>query len=125
MKRNPVTAFAESRTQEAIFAYLRRALPSDYRAFSVPNGAHMGQRNAVRMKREGMTPGVPDIIVARNNGTHAYLEVKADKGKLSEPQAEWGEWASSGGGEWAVVRSIADTEAALRAWGVPLKARAS
>jgi hypothetical protein len=117
--------WAESRAQEAIVSFLRRALPSTYRIFAVPNGRFKADpRTIVRLKREGLLAGIPDLCIVRNDGWCAFLEVKAGKGKLSEEQnafAEW--WASEGTGCFAVVRGVGDVEAALLDWNVPLRAR--
>ncbi len=77
----------------------------------------------MRLKREGLTPGVWDLIVLRNDGWFCALEVKAGAGKLSEEQAEWGDWLSAGGASAAVVRSLEEAIEALTEFGVPLRAR--
>ena len=122
--RNNTTFWAESRCQEQIVSLLRKGLPKNYRILSIPNGRFKADpRTIARLKREGLTPGAPDLLLIRSDGWCAGIEVKAGKGKLSPEQAEWGEWAVYGGGEFTVVRSVADLEAALAAWNVPMKAR--
>lgn len=124
MTRDPRTYWAESRVQEQIVSFLRRSLPPYYRVISVPNGRFQADpRTIARLKREGLTPGVFDLLILRNDGWFASLEVKAGKRDLSTEQADWGDWLSSGGASAAVVRSLADAEAALVAFGVPLRAR--
>ena len=124
MSRNNVTFWAESRAQEAIVAYLRRSLPSHYRVISVPNGRFAAEpRTIARLKREGLTPGVHDLLILRSDGWFASLEVKADRGRLSPEQIEWSDWLASGGASQAVVRSLDEAEQALRYFNVPLKAR--
>lgn len=126
MTRDPVSFWAESRVQEQIVSFLRRSLPSTYRVISIPNGRFKADpKTIVRLKREGLTPGAWDLLVLRNDGWFAALEVKAGKGGLSEDQREFGDWFSSGGASAAVVRSLAEAEAALLAWDVPLRARVS
>ncbi len=124
MTRDPAKFWAESNAQVAIVAFLRRALPPTYRVISVPNGRFAAEPKTIaRLKREGLTPGVFDILVLRNDGWFCSIEVKADGGRLSPEQAEWGDWLSAGGASAAVVRSLAEAEAALIAFGVPLKGR--
>lgn len=124
MTRDLRSFWQESRTQEAIVAYLRRSLPPAYRVISVPNGRFKADPKTIaRLKREGLTPGVHDLLVLRNDGWFASLEVKASAGKLSPEQVEWSDWLASGGASQAVVRSLAEAEEALREFGVPLKAR--
>jgi hypothetical protein len=66
MTYDPRTFWAESRVQEQIVAFLRRALPSNYRVFSVPNGRFKADPKTIaRLKREGLTPGIFDLIVAQ------------------------------------------------------------
>ena len=126
MTRNNVTFWAESRAQEAIVAYLRRSLPSHYRVISVPNGRFAADpRTIARLKREGLTPGAPDLLVLRNDGWFASLEVKASNGRLSPEQIDWSDWLASGGASQAIVRSLSEAEEALREFNVPLRARLS
>lgn len=122
--RDPAKFWAESNAQVAIVAFLRRSLPSTYRVISVPNGRFQAEpRTIARLKREGLTPGVWDILVLRNDGWFASLEIKADGGRLSLDQKEWGDWLSAGGASAAVVRSLAEAETVLRAFGVPLRGK--
>ena len=110
--------------QIAIVAYLRKALPSHYRVFAVPNGRFQASpRTIARLKAEGLTPGVWDMCIIRSDGWCAWIEVKSGAGKLSPAQVEFGDWLSAGGASTAVVRSVSEVEEVLREWGVPLKAR--
>jgi hypothetical protein len=121
---DPARFWQESNAQCAIVAFLRRALPSNYRCFSVPNGRFQADPKTIgRLKREGLTPGVWDLLVLRNDGWFASLEVKAVTGRLSDEQQEWGDWLAAGGASSAVVRNLAEAEAALLAFGVPLRAK--
>jgi hypothetical protein len=124
MTRDHAKFWAESNAQVQIVSFLRRSLPSTYRVVSVPNGRFAADpRTIARLKREGLTPGVFDLLVLRNDGWFCSIEVKADGGRLSEEQREWGDWLSSGGASAAVVRSLAEAEAALVGFGVPLRGR--
>lgn len=124
MTRDPAKFWAESNCQVAIVAFLRRSLPSTYRVISVPNGRFQAEpRTIARLKREGLTPGVWDLLILRNDGWFASIEIKADGGRLSLDQKEWGDWLSSGGASAAVVRSLEECIAALNEFGVPLRAR--
>lgn len=113
----------EHSIQVAIMQFLDRALPSSCYAFAVPNG---GKRDAVTgaiLKREGVKAGVADIIVLRNPGLCALIEVKTAKGSLSNSQKAFRDWCAANGFPYAVVRGIGDVQAALLDWGVPLKTR--
>lgn len=139
----------EHAIQVAIADFLRVALPETAIFFAVPNGAHLhaskrGGVNlaAIRMKREGMTPGVADLIVidgvfdlggritpgSPNNlimpaaSRVIGLEVKSAKGKPSPDQKAWAQKAQKAGARYHVVRSIEDAARALASEGVRLRA---
>jgi len=125
--RDNRTYWAESRAQEQIVSFLRRSLPPYYRVIAIPNGRFKADPKTIaRLKREGLTPGVYDLMILRNDGWFAQLEVKNPldpKADRSDEQIEWGDWLSSGGANVAVVRSLAEAEAALVGFGVPLRGR--
>ena len=124
MKRDPAKFWAESNVQVAIVSFLRRSLPSNYRVISIPNGRFQADPKTIaRLKREGLTPGVHDLLVLRNDGWFASLEVKASAGKLSPEQIEWSDWLADGNSSQAVVRSLEEAIEALTEFGVPLRAR--
>ena len=122
--RDPARFWQESNTQTAIVSFLRRSLPSNYRVISIPNGRFQADPKTIaRLKREGLTPGVHDLLVLRNDGWFASLEVKASAGKLSPEQIEWSDWLADGNSSQAVVRSLEEAIEALTEFGVPLRAR--
>ena len=60
-----------------------------FRIFSVPNE---GQRKVWflnKLVRMGLKSGVPDLILEFPKGRLVYLEIKTEKGKLSETQQNW------------------------------------
>lgn len=110
--------------QCAIVAFLRSALPPSYRVISIPNGRFQADPKTIaRLKREGLTPGAPDLLVLRNDGWFAALEVKSSSGRLSPDQTEWSDWLTAGNGSQAVVRSLDEAVEALRSFGVPVRGR--
>lgn len=122
--RDPARFWQESNTQVAIVSFLRRSLPSNYRVISIPNGRFQADPKTIaRLKREGLTPGVHDLLVLRNDGWFASIEVKASAGKLSPEQIEWSDWLADGNSSQAVVRSLEEAIEALTEFGVPLRAR--
>ena len=59
------------------------------RFFSIPNE---GQRKVWflnKLVRMGLKSGVPDLVIEFPQGRMVYLEIKAEKGKLSETQQNW------------------------------------
>lgn len=115
----------EHSIQVAIMQFLDRALPSSCYAFAVPNGGNRSAVTGAILKREGVKAGVADIIVLRNPGLCALIEVKTAKGSLSNSQKAFRDWCAANGFPYAVVRGIGDVQAALLDWGVPLKTRVS
>lgn len=57
----------------------------DYRLlFAIPNGAHKSPGQAAKFKREGLRPGVPDLLLAlpRKGKAGLFLEMKRVGGKV-------------------------------------------
>ncbi len=66
--------------------------------FAIPNGGKRNAREAARLKRMGVKAGVSDYLLPVSNdefpeGDDArhglWLELKAAKGRLSQPQVDW------------------------------------
>jgi len=76
---------------------------------AIPNG---GQRNkivAAKMKQEGVTAGMPDLLIPepRHGYNNLWIEVKNGKaGRLSEVQKEMHERLTDHGNKVVVVRSF-------------------
>lgn len=121
-ERDQAKFWAESNTQVGIVSYLRKTLPSGYRVIAIPNGRFKAEpRTIARLKREGLTPGVHDLLILRNDGWFCAMEVKAADGRLSPEQTEWSDWLATGGACQAVVRSLPEAVEVLREFGVPLR----
>lgn len=84
---------AETDEQTVFVSSARRA---GIKLHSVPNGGLRDTKTAVQMKREGMTPGVPDLIVwgqdERELLPPCALEFKRSNGALSDFRPEQLEW---------------------------------
>ena len=64
--------------------------------FHVPNGMFTNAREGAKFKAQGVIAGVPDLVFVWNGKTH-YIEVKTEKGRLSEQQkALHQKWAEQG-----------------------------
>jgi hypothetical protein len=88
---------SEHQEQAAVVGWLR-AHGIDF--FSVPNGASLAgdvrgrARQMVKLKAEGLTPGVPDLMITTPWGAGAIvitaIEMKRRKGgKVSKEQKAW------------------------------------
>lgn len=89
----------------------------------VPNGAVLAgdeRRRSMQMnalKRAGVKPGFPDLIVLGPPGKVGFIEVKREGGKLSHDQEHWRDCLALKQVPYAVCRSIQDTIDTLREWG--------
>jgi len=61
----------------------------DHLIFAVPNGGFRGQREAGRLKAEGVVSGISDLIILCPNGKTLFLEMKKTTGKLSPNQKDF------------------------------------
>lgn len=88
-RRKPVQR--ESQLQQSCVRWFRLTYPQYAQLlFSIPNGGHRNIITAARMKAEGQVAGVPDIFFAsaRKQYHGLFIEMKAEKGKLSKAQTE-------------------------------------
>lgn len=76
----------ENQIQRAVFQHLaQRAAPNVFAFHPKNGGVHQkGRRRGINAGL-GVIPGVPDVIIIKD-GRVAALELKADKGKLSDNQ---------------------------------------
>lgn len=84
----------EAQEQKFLFQWAgvsRQKYPELELLFHVPNGGRREAREAASLKKQGVKPGVPDLIlpVARGEYFGLYIELKAGKNKPSEHQLEW------------------------------------
>lgn len=118
----------EHRIQCAIVKWFYYAYPQCRGGlfFAVPNGGHRNIQTAARLKAEGVTSGVSDLLlfVARR-GYHALcVEVKTMTGRQSENQKNWECRVKEQGFCYHIVHSL-DEFAQLVRWYLdePPKAR--
>jgi hypothetical protein len=71
---------------------------ADY-LLAIPNGGRRDQREAVRLKAEGVKPGVSDLLLPLRRGGYAglWLEMKAPGKRPTKDQAEWLERMNAAG----------------------------
>jgi len=84
----------EHLSQCALFVWAElesRRIPELALLFAIPNGGKRNIVTAVKMKREGVKKGVPDVClpVPRKNFHGLFIEMKSSKGKLTKEQLEW------------------------------------
>lgn len=110
----------ETRLQRQIRNYLSL---KGYRTVAVPNGATLrgdAKDRAIQManlKRDGLTPGFPDLLVYGKNGKIGHIEIKVEGNYQTASQIECERWLTEFDQKVAVCRSIEDIDEALANWG--------
>lgn len=107
----------EQAIQRAIVGFIRMQYPRAI-VFHIPNGGWRSEREAWQLKKIGTTAGVYDLCVLWAAGKVGFLEVKSDKGRLSQSQNEFRENLDACGIPNACVKSVFEAQAALKTWGV-------
>jgi len=108
-KRN--VSHEEDNIQEAFFNTARMIFPKlNKLLFAVPNGGKRDKKEAARFKRQGVVPGISDIICLVPNKEYHFLclETKTEKGVLSEDQIKFQKQIGASGGLYLVFRSAAE-----------------
>jgi hypothetical protein len=91
---NPERKAPEHEEQAALIEWteynLNRFPELEY-LYAVPNGARTSRSQAVKLKREGMKAGVPDLCLPVPRGPYhsLYIEMKAEDGRPSVEQKRW------------------------------------
>lgn len=80
----------ESNEQKQLIQWCRLDSRFQY-LFHIPNESVGGQGWLIRNRQMGVKPGVPDLFYPIPlNGYHGlFIEMKADKGRLSKEQKRW------------------------------------
>lgn len=82
----------EHRLQTACVSWFNLSYPSlRGRLFAVPNGGRRDAVTGARLKAEGVTPGVADLILLKPNDRYGALlvEMKTARGRQSDSQRQW------------------------------------
>jgi|688.fasta_scaffold07353_15 Holliday junction resolvase len=114
----PDTLPTEAEEQERLVKALRA---EGIAVFAVPNGGRRGKLEAIRMKRQGVAAGVPDLVLPGPDPRWRCLaiELKRQKGgRVAPEQEDWHRVLRSCGWKVLVCYGAADACAQLRALGV-------
>ena len=57
----------------------------DYLIFSIPNGGSRNKIEASKLKKTGVTAGIPDLIILMPNKEILFIEMKRQKGWILSP----------------------------------------
>lgn len=84
-----------------------KSIPELALLFSIPNAGKRTQQQAAWMIAEGLKSGVPDLFlpVMRYGKGGLFIEMKSEKGKLSENQIKWRDRLIVQGYEYALCRT--------------------
>ena len=71
--------------------------PIYHTVFHVPNGELRDKVTAIRLKKQGVVAGIPDLCIPLPGGQTLWLELKTKKGRLSKVQKKLiDRWAERG-----------------------------
>jgi hypothetical protein len=76
---------SESSIQISVVKFLERFARPEIIWFAVPNGDLRHPRVAMRLKSQGVKPGVPDLHFLLPGGKSVYIEMKRPKGGVESP----------------------------------------
>ena len=105
---------SEHQTQAAYFDWVRIKAQSDprySRIVAIPNGGHRHIATAVKLKAEGVQPGLPDVFgfVRRGDVPGFAIEFKKLGERLKKEQIAWTRYLLEQG--WAVTVAFSFEEA--------------
>lgn len=113
---------SEAQLQSQVAAFLNVALDPRVFWFHPVNEGKRGWRAQHDFKRFGGRSGIPDVCLI-HEGRAYCLELKTAKGTLSTAQKACHADLAIAGVPVVVCRSLLDVEAALREFGIPLRAK--
>lgn len=91
--------------QREFVMWFRQSFPS-VRIFAIPNGGKRGKAEALRLKVEGVSPGVPDLYVP---AWKLWIEMKRQAGGvISAEQKDWRSYLVGIGDSWIVAKGRDD-----------------
>lgn len=100
----------EADIQSEFFKQVKLFFPQipDKMIFAVPNGGSRNKLEAINLKRQGVKPGVSDVILLIPKGGFASLcmEFKTKTGRQSKEQKEFQKQAQMCGSRYVIVRSV-------------------
>ena len=74
--------------------------------YHVPGGGHMSVAMGAKRKRMGAKAGCPDIHIDMEGGRTFKIELKTEKGRMSEAQKEWKRNCKQLGIPYYICRSV-------------------
>lgn len=102
----------EDALQVSIAEYLHRCWPSLI-WWHTPNGGARSPREGARFRRMGVRAGVPDLVIIGREGRAIFVELKTDKGRLSDAQGDFLGAAREAGCLCFLARSLSEMMAIM------------
>lgn len=94
---------SEHLEQVRLVSWFRKTWP-DVRIFAIPNGGHRGASQGASLKAEGVSAGVPDLVVP---AWLLWIEIKRSTGGIVSPvQREWIQYLESIGHQVIIGRGF-------------------
>ncbi len=107
----------EAAIQRAVCEQLRLRGRPGLVWFAVPNGGKRNAREAANLKRQGVIPGVADIILLHNSKFFA-LELKSANGRPTEHQYWFQKAVNEAGGYTCIAQGLDEALRTLTAWNL-------
>jgi hypothetical protein len=98
----------ENSIQQKVVELLHHFCRPDVAWFAVPNGEWRYPKTATRLKLQGVRPGAPDLVLCVRGWFHG-IEIKRDKGRVSDAQIDMGEEISRANGGYHVCHGLRET----------------
>ncbi|MEZ0169908.1 hypothetical protein [Microvirga sp. TS319] len=102
-------------------AAIQKATIDHWRAFGLPDTLVAAIPNQRAFGQPGLTRGVFDLLVIGGTVTIGLIELKADDGRLSDPQKEFRRLMIVNGAPYAITRGRDEPIRLLEAWGIVRK----
>ena len=107
----------EARIQREIIQFVRAVAPHCL-IVAVPNGSQRTASGRPANAVAGLTAGVPDLVVVIPGGRVLWVEVKSEKGRVSDAQLAFHLELQARGHDIAIVRSLDDVRNAFKALNI-------
>jgi hypothetical protein len=113
-----LSKISEHSIQASLIRQLAYSIRPEVVRFAIPNGGLRNFKVAQKLKAEGVLPGIPDLGFAVEDGKACWLELKTDKGRLSDAQMGIRFKLEALGHRWALARSVEEAMGHLKEWGI-------